>query len=75
MTSFQGYEVVPAEGMARHGRTTVRITVSAKKVCLSRPLIKALKNPSHIVFYRGVGENTEELRGRFPDKETEEKQR
>ena len=57
MTSFQGYEVVPAEGMARHGRTTVRIIVSAKKVCLSRPLIKALKNPSHIVFYHGVGEN------------------
>ena len=57
MTSFQGYEVVPAEGMVRHGRTTVRITVSAKKVCLSRPLIKALKNPSHIVFYHGVGEN------------------
>ena len=31
MTSFQGYEVVPAEGMVRHGRTTVRITVSAKR--------------------------------------------
>ena len=43
--------------MVRHGRTIIRITVSAKKVCLSRPLIKALKNPSHIVFYRGVGEN------------------
>ena len=57
MTNFQGYEVVPAEGMVQHGRTTIRITVSAKKVCLSRPLIKALKNPSHIAFFRGIGEN------------------
>ena len=57
MTSFQGYEIVPAEGMVRHSRTTIRITVSAKKVCLSEPLIRALKNPSHIAFFRGVGEN------------------
>ena len=57
MTSFQGYEVVPAEGMARHSRSIIRITVSAKKVCLSEPLIRGMNNPSHIVFYRGVGEN------------------
>ena len=57
MTSFQGYEIVPAEGLARHSRSIIRITVSAKKVCLSEPLIRGINNPSHIVFYRGVGEN------------------
>ena len=66
MTSFQGYEIVPAEGMVRHSRTTIRITVSAKKVCLSEPLIRALKNPSHIAFFRGVGENE----GKMPSRGT-----
>ena len=61
MNSYQGFEVVPAEGMARHSRSIIRITVSSKKVCLSDPLIRAMKNPSHIVFYRGVGENEGKL--------------
>ena len=57
MTTFQGFEIVPTEGMVRHSRTTIRITVSAKKVCLSEALIRALEKPSHIAFFRGVGEN------------------
>ena len=57
MINFSGFEIVPADGMLTHGPGAIRITVSAKKVALSGPLIRALKNPEYISFHWGVGEN------------------
>lgn len=57
MNSFKGFEVVPITDFGCFGWSAVRITVSAMKVGLSKPLIKAMGNPEYITFHRGVGEN------------------
>lgn len=57
MSKFKGFEIVPATTFGSSGWSAVRITVSAKKVGLSRPLIDALGRPSSITFHKGVGEN------------------
>ena len=57
MSKFKGFEIVPAATFGCPGWSTIRITVSAKKVGLSRPLIDALGRPSSITFHKGIGEN------------------
>lgn len=57
MSSFNGFEVVPITDFGCSGWSMIRITVSAMKVGLSKPLIEALGNPEHITVHRGVGEN------------------
>lgn len=57
MSSFKGFEVVPITDFGCSGWSMIRITVSAMKVGLSKPLIEAMGNPEHITFHRGVGEN------------------
>lgn len=61
MSDFKGFEVVPATDFGYSGWSKIRITVSAIKVGLSKPLIEAMGNPSYITFYRGVGENEGKL--------------
>jgi len=57
MSKFKGFEIVPAATFGCPGWSAIRITVSAKKVGLSRPLIDALGRPSSITFHKGIGEN------------------
>lgn len=57
MSKFKGFEVVPAATFGCSDWSAVRITVSAKKVGLSKPLVDAMGAPSNITFHKGVGEN------------------
>lgn len=57
MSKFKGFEVVPATTFGCSDWSAVRITVSAKKVGLSKPLVDAMGAPSSITFHKGVGEN------------------
>ena len=57
MSKFKGFEVVPATTFGCSNWSAIRITVSAKKVGLSRPLIDAMGAPTSITVHRGVGEN------------------